>query len=708
MRFLQHLFHLKTANHEPQSLPSLRESILFQLLRVMSLFASIIIIIAIYSALQQGLGVTALILVGMYIWLLVITLAPRIKYSFRVSSLLALEYFGGLIGLLTSGLSGDGRSFLFAFIISAATLLGARQGILALSASLTTFLVIGGGMTSGWITLPPDKILANSGNSIDWLSGTMVFFLLGFVCLNIINYILDGLSKNINQQETLSAQLRQEQHTLEERVAERTLELEKEITERKAAQESLAQMRSLLEIAFEQSSAGILIADAPQLTKRYNPAAEEILGVQPEDKLPIESLRDYQTSWRSFTEQGELISQERRPLYRAMALGETIHNERHRILRADGSQRWVVINGSPVRNENGEIVGGLIFFSDITARQEAEHALLDSEERYRKLVELSPDAIAVHQQGKMVFVNPAAVHLMGAQSAEQLIGISLTQIVAPEYQELVAERVRISIQTGQPLPLMEEEFVRLDGSRVAVEVASTPCTFNGQPAVQVFVRDTTGRKESEKELRQSRQELAEAYEATLVGWARALELRERQTAGHSQRVVELAVELARRLGMEEEKIPHLRRGALLHDIGKMAIPDHILLKPAALNEEEWTIMRMHPTYAVEMLKPISYLAPALEVPHAHHEKWDGTGYPLALAGETIPLTARIFAVVDVWDALTSDRPYRLAWPEKEALQYIRQQAGIHFDPQVVDTFLNEMVGLKQNIGYKVLHRKHLP
>lgn len=183
-------------------------------------------------------------------------------------------------------------------------------------------------------------------------------------------------------------------------------------------------------------------------------------------------------------------------------------------------------------------------------------------------------------------------------------------------------------------------------------------------------------------------ELARAYVATLEGWSRALELRDKETEGHTQRVAEMTLELARALGIsDEEELSHLRWGALLHDIGKMGVPDDILLKPGPLTEEEWVIMRRHPQYAYDMLSPIAYLHPALDIPHYHHEKWDGTGYPCGLKGKEIPLAARIFAVVDVWDALRHDRPYRPAWPEEKARAYLRQQAGKHFDPEVAEVFL---------------------
>lgn len=187
-------------------------------------------------------------------------------------------------------------------------------------------------------------------------------------------------------------------------------------------------------------------------------------------------------------------------------------------------------------------------------------------------------------------------------------------------------------------------------------------------------------------LREANTQLLNAYEATIEGLSRALDLRDRETEGHSRRVTDLTVKLAEAMGMGEEELMHIRRGALLHDVGKIGIPDSILHKPSTLTEEEWVIMRKHPQFAYDMLHSIEYLRPALDIPYSHHEKWDGTGYPRGLKGEEIPLTARLFAVADVWDALTSDRPYRAAWNKEQALEYIREQSGKHFDPQVVELF----------------------
>ncbi len=190
-----------------------------------------------------------------------------------------------------------------------------------------------------------------------------------------------------------------------------------------------------------------------------------------------------------------------------------------------------------------------------------------------------------------------------------------------------------------------------------------------------------------QKLQRANLDLTLAYDATLEGWTKALELRDRETEGHTQRVTEMTVMLATMAKIPENELIHIRRGALLHDIGKLGVPDSVLLKPDKLNDDEWIIMRKHPVFAYEWLKPIEYLRPCLAIPYSHHEKWDGTGYPQGSKGEQIPLAARIFAVVDVWDALTSDRPYRRAWSQKKTLEYIQQQVGTHFDPKVIEFFL---------------------
>lgn len=198
--------------------------------------------------------------------------------------------------------------------------------------------------------------------------------------------------------------------------------------------------------------------------------------------------------------------------------------------------------------------------------------------------------------------------------------------------------------------------------------------------------------EERSNLEQAHTELKAAYDATIEGWSRAMDLRDRETEGHTQRVTQFTLKLAEAAGIKQEELIHIRRGTLLHDMGKLGVPDSILHKPDKLNDEEWELMRQHPQLAHDMLQPIEYLRPALDIPYCHHEKWDGTGYPRGLKGEEIPLSARIFAVVDVWDALTNDRSYRKAWSQEQTIEYIKEQSGKHFEPMVVEAFLKKING----------------
>jgi HD-GYP domain-containing protein (c-di-GMP phosphodiesterase class II) len=188
-------------------------------------------------------------------------------------------------------------------------------------------------------------------------------------------------------------------------------------------------------------------------------------------------------------------------------------------------------------------------------------------------------------------------------------------------------------------------------------------------------------------LRYLQHELTRTHDMLVEGWVRLLHQRDTETAGHTRRVAAATLRLARALGVSRGMISHIRRGALLHDIGKLWVPSHVLNKPGRLTEAEWAIMRQHPVYAYNLLMPVAALRPALDIPYCHHERWDGAGYPGGLSGAAIPLAARIFAVVDVWDALSFDRPYRAAWPAARVREHLREGAGTHFDPTVVEVFL---------------------
>ncbi len=244
------------------------------------------------------------------------------------------------------------------------------------------------------------------------------------------------------------------------------------------------------------------------------------------------------------------------------------------------------------------------------------------------------------------------------------------------------ELAMLELNNGSKVVLFEYMLSRVSGD-AWFESRLVPFSDNQNI---MFVRNITKYKQSFSV------DLTTAYDKTIEGWSRALYLRDHETEDHTRRVTELTLSLARRMGITDPDLVHVRRGAALHDIGKVAIPDNILFKPGPLTEEEWVVMRRHPLIAVEILKSILYLVPALFIPRSHHEKWNGSGYPDKLAGENIPLPARLFAFADVFDALTSNRPYRQAWSQADALDYIYKNSGTHFDPKITSVFVDMIEG----------------
>jgi HD-GYP domain-containing protein (c-di-GMP phosphodiesterase class II) len=277
---------------------------------------------------------------------------------------------------------------------------------------------------------------------------------------------------------------------------------------------------------------------------------------------------------------------------------------------------------------------------------------------------------------------------------EGMVGQAATElktIFHPDYRQ-ISEDVASLVQGKGPVAYYAVPLVAHDALKGVLEVydrSSHPDeawknyleTLAGQAAIAI---DQSYLLEN---LQLANKEMAHAYEETLRGWSRALDLRDKDTEGHTQRVVALSTALAKLMGIGAERLLHFQRGAILHDIGKMGVPDEILLKPGPLSAEEWIVMRKHPIYAQMLLSSIEFLEPAITIPYYHHERWDGSGYPLGLQGAQIPLEARIFAIADVWDALISDRPYRKALSQEEVIQYINDQAGTLFDPDVVAVFM---------------------
>jgi len=403
-------------------------------------------------------------------------------------------------------------------------------------------------------------------------------------------------------------------------------------------------------------------------------------------------------------------------------------------LDVEAGRRWFIARISPIVKGRGSPTSVVALVRDITNWKLSEMKIKEQLDRLTALRELDQLIVSTLDLGiclnellartvKLLAVDAVDVLLLDPvqntlqyrigvgfhtkiiQNAHVKLGQSLAGKVAMERR--IVQIQNSSLDGRDPFlgdDLKEEGFVRYIGApltakgkvigvleafdRSVRERNQDWLNFFGVLAGQAAVMVNNAQLFNDLQVTNS--ELTMAYDETIEGWSQALDLRDKETEGHSRRVTELTLRLARGLGFGEEEMIHLRRGALLHDIGKIGVPDLILQKPGSLTEIEWDQMRKHPQYAYDMLAPITYLRKAIDIPYCHHEHFDGTGYPRGLKGEEIPLAARVFAVVDMWDALTSDRPYRKAWPQKKALNYIRKQAGRLFDPNVVEIFLKEI------------------
>lgn len=335
------------------------------------------------------------------------------------------------------------------------------------------------------------------------------------------------------------------------------------------------------------------------------------------------------------------------------------------------------------------LLSSLIIFSllrrELKLRTISEEKVLESEERHRQLFENSLDAILLTApDGRIHSANLAACQMFGKTEAQiqQTGRDGLVDVSDPRLKSALEERTRTGKFHGE-LTFIREDVLKFEG-----ELSTTLFkNSKGVDLTSMIIRDVSERKRAEEELRGKNHELTQAYDAVIEGWSRAMDLRDKETENHTLRVTKLTLNLARLLRLPEGDLIHIKRGALLHDIGKLGIPDNILLKPEKLTDEETQIIRRHPVLAYEMLVSLEFLKPALDIPYCHHEKWDGTGYPRQLRGEEIPFAARIFAIADVWDALTSDRAYRAAWTKNQTLEFIRQESGKHFDPEIARVFL---------------------
>jgi PAS domain S-box-containing protein len=334
---------------------------------------------------------------------------------------------------------------------------------------------------------------------------------------------------------------------------------------------------------------------------------------------------------------------------------------------------WVqTVKGLGFVLASGALIGGLVRREQARWRT-AEHAAQAAATRFETLFRSSPAGVLIVDLAERRYLdaNDRLLELFGYARGE-LVGRPIDEVRLWADPDDLAAATRSIRAHGQVLDA-SDLFVRADGSLATMIWSAEIVRDADAPWLAVSMVDVSDR--------------TRAYEETLEGWARALDLRDDETARHSLRVTGTTVELGRRMGLDPGELIELRRGALLHDIGKIGVPDAILHKPGPLDEDEWAVMRRHPVTARELLEPVAYLRAAMAIPVHHHERWDGSGYPDGLAGEAIPRLARIFAVVDVYDALRNDRPYRRAWTEDEVAAHLRAERGRQFDPEAVDAFL---------------------
>jgi PAS domain S-box-containing protein/putative nucleotidyltransferase with HDIG domain len=449
--------------------------------------------------------------------------------------------------------------------------------------------------------------------------------------------------------------------------------LEDKMAELDAANKVLQESESRFRRLAENAPALIYRLSLPEKNLLYiNPAATELTGYTPAEFYADPALIAaylLNPAWKDHFE--DLVAQGIK--------GEALPYSEYPIRHRSGANCWVELRVVVSADEAGQPVAMEGILTDHTENWLAKRVIQESEIRYRNLFERVPVGLyRINRAGQILDINPPLLAMLNYSGQEIFQNFNLFD---RHQNPQDREHWKTLMKSDGLISGLETQWRNRKGDLIWVEESARQITDEDGKVLyyEGSVKDITARKKADFELRM-------AYDTTLEGWTRALDLRDRETEGHSERVAALTVILAEALGMREPDLTHIRRGALLHDIGKIGIPDYVLRKEDALTAEEWEIMHKHPIYAYELLSPISFLSQSIEIPYCHHERWDGSGYPRGLKGEEIPFAARLFSVVDVWDAVTSNRRYQAAWPAEKALEYLNEQSGQLFDPQVVAAF----------------------
>ena len=506
-----------------------------------------------------------------------------------------------------------------------------------------------------------------------------------------------------------------------------------DITGRRQAEASLLEKEVGHSLLINNLAVGVIINAPDTRIVLCNPEASQLLGLSSEQLL---GKIDRDPDWHFIREDGSRMPVNEFPANQVIATGRVLKNFVMGIARQPGGEHsWGLVNAYPEYDGSGKLRQVVVMFTDITDLKCADERIRRHLEHLTALVEI--DRAINFSFDLNLSLTTLLTHVvvqLGVDAADVLlfnrVSQTLEYIAGSGFHSKAIEHARQPLGEGYAgraaqerrmvhvpdLAKEHDSFLRkiLLAGEDFVSYHGVPLIAKGQVmgVLEIFHRTNIVRNEEWLDflkalaaqaaiaidnvtlfdnLQRSNTELFQAYDATIEGWSRALELRDNETEGHTQRVAVLTVKLARLFGLSDAELVQVRWGALLHDIGKMGIPDGILLKQDALTEAEWVVMKKHTVFAFEMLSPIRYLRSALDIPYAHHEKWDGSGYPLGLKGEQIPLVARIFAVVDVWDALRSDRIYRISWSVEKVRKHIRSLAGTHFDPRVVKVCLGSGV-----------------